>query len=171
MKFARVIQVPYDTSYDRVKKFNPAGIVISNGPGNPEHPEVLATTVKTIRALIGKYPIFGICLGNQLLGLAFGARTYKLKFGHRGANHPVEDSKSAKVYITSQNHSYTLKPQTNLKDINFDWINVNDGTVEGLSHKHLPIFSVQFHPEASPGPNDTSFLFKKFIEMTDAQAH
>ncbi len=171
LKFARVIQVPHDTSFNQIKKINPAGIAITNGPGDPEHPEILATTVRTIKAAIGKFPIFGICMGNHLLGLAFGYKTYKLKFGHRGANHPVQDLKSGKVYITSQNHGYAIKHESHNKDIRFDWINVNDGTVEGISHKRLPIFSVQFHPEASPGPYDTSFLFKKFIELTDAQTH
>ena len=170
-KLTHVIQVPYNASYDLIRKHRPAGIVVSNGPGNPEHETILRTTVPTIRALIGKYPIFGICLGQQLLGLALGGRTFKLKFGHRGVNHPVKDLKSGKVYITSQNHGYAIDPDRTPADVNFDWVNVNDGTVEGMTHRHLPVFSVQFHPEAAPGPYDTSFLFRKFAEMIDAQAH
>lgn len=171
LELSQVIQVPYDITYDQIMKLKPHGIVVSNGPGNPEHPEILKKTVKIIKSLIGKYPVFGICLGHQLLGIALGCQTYKLKFGHRGYNHSVKDLKTGKVYMTSQNHGYAIKPDPHLKEIDFDWFNVNDATVEGISHKHLPIFSVQFHPEASPGPLDTSFLFKKFIEMVDAQAH
>jgi len=171
LRYAQVIQVPSDTNFEKINGLKPAGIVISNGPGNPEHPEVVSTVVETIKQLIGHYPIFGICSGHQLLSIALGAHTYKLKFGHRGANHPVKNLKTNKVFITSQNHNYAIMPDANLKDIEFDWLNVNDGTIEGMFHKRLPIFSVQFHPEASPGPYDTSFLFKKFIELIDAKTH
>ena len=161
-KFATVIQVPFDIDSKTIDSFKPSGIVISNGPGNPEHPEIKKTTIRTIQKLIGKYPIFGICLGHQLLGSALGLKTYKLKFGHRGSNHGVKELSTGRVYITAQNHGYAIR-HDHIREIRFDWINVNDGTIEGLSHKHLPVFSVQFHPEAGPGPFDTKFLFKKFI--------
>jgi carbamoyl-phosphate synthase small subunit len=162
-KYASIIQVPYNTSVKTIEKFKPDGIVISNGPGNPEHSGITKSTIKTINKLIGKYPIFGICLGHQILGLALGFKIYKLKFGHRGSNHAVKNLITNKVYITSQNHGYALKAKRN-EDIEIEWLNVNDGTVEGLRHNKLPIFSVQFHPEAAPGPYDTSFLFRKFME-------
>ncbi|MGQ9664749.1 MAG: glutamine-hydrolyzing carbamoyl-phosphate synthase small subunit [bacterium] len=168
--YASVIQVPYNTDLGSINKFRPDGIVISNGPGDPEHPVLMNSTVKTIKGLIKKgYPIFGICLGHQLLGIAFGLKTYKLKFGHRGCNHPVKCLWNNRIYITSQNHGYALKSSDKNKNIVFDWVNLNDGTVEGMRHCLLPIFSVQFHPEASPGPYDTKFLFDKFNYLLDAQ--
>ncbi len=166
LKFSSVIQAPYNITFETIRKINPSGIVISNGPGNPAHPEILSTTVQTVKKLLGLYPIFGICLGHQILGLALGLRTYKLKFGHRGVNHPVKSLENNKVFITSQNHGYALTRSSNIKEIEFNWVNVNDGTVEGMVHRVLPIISVQFHPEGSPGPNDTTFLFQRFIEMT-----
>jgi len=170
LNYFSVVQVPYDTNFNSIKKFNPAGIVISNGPGNPEHPAIMNSTVQTLKGLIKMgHPIFGICLGHQILGLALGLKTYKLKFGHRGYNHPVKFLGNNRIYITSQNHGYALKIDNKKTNIVFDWINLNDGTVEGLHHCLLPIFSVQFHPEASPGPYDTSFLFEKFNKIIDAQ--
>ena len=165
-EFAQVFQVPWNTGFEVIKSFRPHGIMISNGPGNPEHPAVMASTVGTIRKLISQYPVFGICLGHQLLGLALGGRTFKLKFGHRGYNHAVKDLSTGKIYITSQNHGYALDPGVKIPGVEFDWFNVNDGTVEGLTHKTRPVFSVQFHPEAAPGPLDTAFLFRRFLEMT-----
>jgi carbamoyl-phosphate synthase small subunit len=162
LRYASVTQVPYDTPARTIEKMKPAGIIISNGPGNPEHPHLLSTTVNTITRLIGKFPIFGICLGHQILGIALGYSTFKLRFGHRGSNHAVKNNSTGRVYITSQNHGYALKPER-IKDIEVEWINVNDGTIEGIRHTKLPLFSVQFHPEAAPGPHDTSLLFKRFI--------
>ncbi|MBM4237724.1 MAG: carbamoyl-phosphate synthase small subunit, partial [Euryarchaeota archaeon] len=142
------------------------GVVISNGPGDPAHPELKGTLIDTLRRIREDYPMMGICLGNQLLALAFGGKTYKLKYGHRGANQPVRFRD--KVYITSQNHGYAVD-RGSLDDSCFaaDQFNVNDGTVEGMRHLELPIFSVQYHPEASPGPTDTSFLFDEFASMME----
>ena len=165
-EFSQVIQVPWNTGYDVIRSFRPNGIMISNGPGNPEHSQVMAHTVPTIRKLAQKYPVFGICLGHQLLGLALGGRTFKLKFGHRGYNHAVQERPTGKIYITSQNHGYALDPDVKIPDIDYDWFNVNDGTVEGMAHRKRPVFSVQFHPEAAPGPLDTAYLFQRFLEMT-----
>jgi carbamoyl-phosphate synthase small subunit len=168
--FGSIIQVPYDTSHEKIKRFRPAGIIISNGPGDPGHPR-LKNTIRTIKCLLGTCPIFGICLGHQLVGLAFGLRTFKLKFGHRGSNHPVKDLATGKVHITSQNHGYAVEPDPRTAGLRFDWINLNDGTNEGMSHAGLGVFSVQFHPEAAPGTRDTSFLLRKFSEMINAKAH
>ncbi len=169
-KYASVIQVPYNTSAPAIKKLKPDAIVISNGPGNPAHPDILSTTVKTLKTLIDEYPMFGVCLGHQILGLALGHETYKLKFGHRGSNHAAKHLPSGRVYITSQNHGYALDMQSANNTVT-EWLNVNDGTVEGFRHTSLPIWSVQFHPEAAPGPNDTSFLFEKFMRSVHAKTH
>uniref|UniRef100_A0A7C4TDR3 Carbamoyl phosphate synthase small chain n=1 Tax=candidate division WOR-3 bacterium TaxID=2052148 RepID=A0A7C4TDR3_UNCW3 len=170
IKYFSVVRVPYNTGFETIKSLTPAGIVISNGPGNPAHPEILRSTVKTIKELIKfGYPIFGICLGHQLLGLSLGLRTYKLKFGHRGYNHPVKFLKNNRIYVTSQNHGYAILKTERERDIIFDWINLNDKTVEGMRHRYFPIFSVQFHPEASPGPYDTSFLFEHFFNLINAK--
>jgi carbamoyl-phosphate synthase small subunit len=163
-KFATVVQVPFNTKANAIKNLRPDGIVLSNGPGNPAHPALYRATIQTVKSLINKYPLFGICLGHQILGIALGFKTYKLKFGHRGSNHAVKDLTTNKLYITSQNHGYALDMKHN-HNAEITWINVNDKTVEGLRHKTLPVFSVQFHPEASPGPYDTLFIFRKFIEM------
>jgi carbamoyl-phosphate synthase small subunit len=144
----------------------PGGIVLSPGPGNPIN---LPYAVETIRGLIGKKPIMGVCLGHQLLAWALGGRTFKLKFGHRGANHPVKDLESGRVYITSQNHGYAVDPDS-LKGSAavVTQINLNDGTVEGLRHTELPVWSIQYHPEASPGPLDNGYLFEKFVQQIKA---
>jgi len=161
-----VIQLPFDTPEQDVRDLKPDGIFITNGPGNPAHPEMLSTTVATLRGLKEDFPMMGICLGHQLLSLMFGAKTYKLKFGHRGINQPVklED----RVYITSQNHGFAVD-EDSAKDAGLEITvtNLNDGTVEGMRHRTLPIFSVQFHPEAHPGPTDTSFLFDRFKKMLE----
>lgn len=163
-----VVQMPYDTSEETVRKLSPDGIFISNGPGNPAHPEMLSTTVATLRKLKEDYPMMGICLGHQLLSLMFGAKTYKLKFGHRGINQPVK--MDGKVYITSQNHGFAVDEESAREaGLEITVFNLNDRTVEGMRHKDLPIFSVQFHPEAHPGPHDTSFLFDRFDTMLEGR--
>lgn len=162
----RVIQLPFDTPAEEVRELDPDGIFISNGPGNPAHPEMLSTTVRTLAELKEDFPMMGICLGHQLLSLMLGAKTYKLKFGHRGINQPVrfED----RVYITSQNHGFAVdRDSAEEAGLEITVVNLNDGTVEGMRHKELPIFSVQFHPEAHPGPQDTSFLFDRFTKMLE----
>ena len=159
----RVQVVPATATADEVMKYKPHGVFLSNGPGDPE---ALDYAHKSIRALVGHIPIFGICLGHQILGFAFGGRTFKLKFGHRGANQPVKDLPSGKVMITSQNHGFAVDPTSvNPIDIEITQINLNDQTVEGMRHKKHPIFSVQYHPEASPGPRDARFLFNQFRNL------
>lgn len=151
---------PADTSFEEVLKVNPDKIFLSNGPGDPQD---LPDVIQNIKGVIGKKPIAGICLGHQLLALALGGDTAKLKFGHRGCNHPVKDLERNRVYITSQNHGYYVKelPQ----EVEITHISMNDGTVEGMKHKYLPIFSVQYHPEACPGPKDADYIFDKFLEL------
>jgi carbamoyl-phosphate synthase small subunit len=140
----------------------PDGILLSPGPGNPE---LLDYIVATIRQLVGKKPIMGICLGNQLIARAFGATNFKLKFGHRGGNHPVRELATARIHITAQNHGYAVDPDTLRDGLEVTHVNLNDGTVEGLKHKELPIFAIQYHSEASPGPWDNTYLFDQFLEM------
>ncbi|MBI4706633.1 MAG: glutamine-hydrolyzing carbamoyl-phosphate synthase small subunit [Candidatus Omnitrophica bacterium] len=162
-RHCQVVVVPSDTSSEEIIKLKPDGIMLSNGPGDPA---AVSYVIETTRKLIGKVPIFGICLGQQMLGLAMGGKTYKLKFGHHGVNHPVKDIRTGKVYITVQNHGFCVDIDSlNKKDIEITHINLNDNTLEGMRHKRLPVFSVQFHPEAGAGPHDAEYLFDEFIEM------
>ena len=159
----KVHQVPADTTAEQVREMNPDGVFLSNGPGDPEG---LPYAIETIRALIGEYPIFGICLGHQLTGLALGGRTEKLRFGHHGGNHPVLNTRTGKVEISVQNHCYAVVPDSFESDqVEPYFINLNDQTLEGLYHREFPLFTVQFHPEAAPGPNDFTFLFDDFARM------
>lgn len=163
----QVTVLPYNTSAQKVLELNPDGIMLSNGPGDPaENTEV----IQEIKKLCDykKIPIFGICLGHQMLALARGAKTSKLKYGHRGGNHPVKDTQTGRVYITSQNHGYAVKNQELPAYARESFVNVNDGTCEGLDYTDIPAFSVQFHPEACGGPHDTNFLFDKFMKMMEA---
>lgn len=154
---------PAKATAQEIEAIKPDGLFISNGPGDPA---VLDYVVNTVKYFIGRLPIFGICLGHQILGIALGGRTYKLKFGHRGANQPVNDSQEKKIAITSQNHGFCVDISSLPKeDVEITHMNLNDKTVEGLCHKKYPLFCVQYHPEASPGPHDATYLFKKFVVM------
>lgn len=160
-----VLVVPYNTTAEQIRRLHPDGILLSNGPGDPKN---VSGAVKVISSLLGEYPIFGICLGHQLLALACGADTTKLKFGHRGGNHPVKDLRTGRCYITSQNHGYAvLDSSLEGTGLQVTHINNNDGTVEGLKHDTYPAFSIQYHPEAAPGPSDSSYLFDQFMQMID----
>jgi carbamoyl-phosphate synthase small subunit len=138
----------------------PDGVVISNGPGNPQ---TAGRVVETVRQLLGRMPLFGICFGHQLLALAVGGRTYKLKFGHRGSNHPVQDCESGRAFITTQNHGYAVDPASLPPDLLVSHVNLNDGTVEGLRHRTLPVRSLQFHPEGAPGPRDAGVVLDEWV--------
>ena len=154
--------VPCTASAEEVLALNPDGIVLSPGPGDPA---LLDDITGTVKELIGRKPIMGICLGHQLIGKALGAQTFKLKFGHRGGNHPVRDLATGRVYITAQNHGYAIDADTLKEGLEVSHINLNDGTVEGLRHRDLPILSIQYHSEASPGPLDNMYLFERFLKM------
>jgi carbamoyl-phosphate synthase small subunit len=155
---------PCTATAQELLRDQPDGVMLSPGPGDPAQ---LGYVVDTVRELIGKKPIMGVCLGNQILGCAFGSRTFKLKFGHRGSNHPVKDLETGRVYITSQNHGYAVDPDGLRDGMEVAYINLNDGTVEGLRHRELPIFSIQYHPEASPGPTDSAYFFRQFVATLD----
>ncbi len=161
----QVIVVPAATSPDRILQMRPDGIFLSNGPGDPA---AVHYVIETVRELLGQRPVFGICLGHQMMGLALRGRTFKLKFGHRGANQPVKDVTTGKVEITSQNHGYCVDLES-MKGapVRLTHFNLNDNTLEGMEHLELPAFSVQYHPEASPGPHDASYLFERFIRLIE----
>lgn len=160
----QVTVVPADTSADQILAYEPDGIFLSNGPGDPEG---VSYAIETVRKLIGICPIFGICLGHEFLGLVFGGKISKLKFGHRGANHPVKNLDDGRVEITTQNHGFCVDIDPLPDELEVTHINLNDQTLEGIRHKELPIFSVQYHPEASPGPHDTDYLFENFVELME----
>ncbi|KZX10276.1 glutamine-hydrolyzing carbamoyl-phosphate synthase small subunit [Methanobrevibacter filiformis] len=160
-----VVLFPYNSTAKDVLDYDVGGLMVSCGPGNPAR---LLDTVETIKGLHEKLPIFGICMGQQIVSKSFGVKTYKMKFGHRGANQPVKDLKSGKVFITSQNHGFSVDTESLVeRDLELTQINLNDNTPEGFSHKELPIHCVQYHPEAGPGPNDTNYIFDKFNSMIE----
>ena len=159
-----VTVVPATSTAEEVLKLDPDGVFLSNGPGDPA---ALPYAHKAVGDLLGKKPIFGICLGHQILGFAFGGSTFKLKFGHRGANQPVKDLQTGKVAITAQNHGFAVDPKTLSHAVEMTHVNLNDGTVEGMRHKDLPIFSVQYHPEAAPGPHDATYFFDQFANLIE----
>ena len=163
----RVTVVPGKTSAEDVLAMKPDGVFLSNGPGDPEP---CTYAIDSVRKLLGRVPIFGICLGHQIVGLALGGRTFKLKFGHHGGNHPVKNLQTGRVEITAQNHGFCVDPDSlNANDVELTHINLNDQTLEGLRHRSLPLFSVQYHPEASPGPHDSNYLFGQFVSMMERQ--
>ncbi|MEO0250549.1 MAG: carbamoyl phosphate synthase small subunit, partial [candidate division WOR-3 bacterium] len=164
----RVVQVPASTSARQILDYEPDGMMISNGPGDPER---AGDIVKNIKKVIDEQlPTFGICFGNQLVGRALGGSTYKLKFGHRGGNQPVKELKTKRVHVTSQNHGFALDADSLPKDVEVTHINLNDGSVEGIAHKSLPVYTIQYHPEAHPGPWDSGYLFDEFIAMMKSRS-
>jgi carbamoyl-phosphate synthase small subunit len=161
----KVTVVPAQTTADDVLALKPNGVFLSNGPGDPEPVDY---AVKAIRNMMGRVPVFGICLGHQLCGLALGGKTYKLKFGHHGGNHPVRNNATGKVEITAHNHNFAVDPDSvNANEVELTHVDLNDNTLEGLRHKTLPLFSVQYHPEAAPGPHDSHYLFRDFRQMME----
>ena len=158
--------IPASTTADEALATKPDGIFLSNGPGDPA---AVPYAIANVKNLLGRVPIFGICLGHQILSLALNGSTYKLRFGHHGGNQPVLDTHSGKVEITSQNHGFAVKENSLLKDVDITHLNLNDNTIEGIKHKTFPIFSVQYHPEASPGPHDSDYLFKKFVNLMEIE--
>ena len=161
-----VIVAPARFGADEALAMKPDGVFLSNGPGDPEP---LGYAIETARSLAGKLPVFGICLGHQILGLALGGRTYKLKFGHRGLNQPVKNLKTGRIEITSQNHGFAVDQKSLPPEVELTHVNLNDDTCEGFRHKDLPILAVQYHPEAAPGPHDAQYLFQDFVEMMKAR--
>ena len=161
-KGCQVTAMPATSTAEEVLAQKPDGVLLSPGPGDPEH---LDYAVQTVKDLVGKLPIFGICLGNQVVARAFGGKTFKLKFGHRGANHPVKDLETGLVHITAQNHGYAVDADSLPSELEVSHVNLNDGTVEGIRHKSLPIMTIQYHSEASPGPLDNEYIFDKFLDM------
>jgi len=163
----RVTVVPAGTQPDQILELGPDGVFLSNGPGDPEP---VRYAVATVKGLLGKVPVFGICLGHQILGLALGGVTFKLKFGHHGGNHPVKDLSTGTVEITSQNHGFVVDPDSLAaagQKVEVTHVNLNDQTVEGIRHLEIPAFSVQYHPEAAPGPHDAHYLFHRFVKMME----
>ena len=159
---AKVIVIPPDIAEKEIERINPDAIFLSNGPGDPER---VVEGIRLVRKYKEKKPIMGICLGCQIIGLALGGKTYKLKFGHHGGNHPVKDLRTGKIEITAQNHNFAIDPETLPEDVEVTHLNLLDNTVEGIRHKELPIFAVQYHPENSPGPHDSYYLFKEFVKI------